>query len=89
MKNLPARSVATLLAACSLMLSAAAPAQAPAFETRKLSDNVFLKKFVNRSQITLRYSYHNADRVRGIPADILCGQNGCDDISLMRRTRPD
>lgn len=42
MKNLPVRSVATLLAACSLMLSAAALAQAPAFETRKLSDNVYV-----------------------------------------------
>lgn len=37
--------------------------------TTKLSDNVFQKKFVNRSQITLRYAFHNADRVRGIPAD--------------------
>jgi hypothetical protein len=40
--------------------------------TTKLSDNVFLKKFINRSQITLRYSYLNADRVRGIPADVIC-----------------
>lgn len=40
--------------------------------TTKLSDNVFLKKFINRSQITLRYAYLNADRVRGIPADIIC-----------------
>jgi intein/homing endonuclease len=30
--------------------------------TTKLSDNVFLKKFINRSQITLRYAYLNADR---------------------------
>ena len=40
--------------------------------TTKLSDNVFLKKFINRSQITLRYAYMNADRCRGIPADIVC-----------------
>jgi hypothetical protein len=43
-----------------------------AWTTTKLSDNVFLKKFVNRSQITLRYAYLNADRVRGIPADVIC-----------------
>lgn len=42
-----------------------------AWTTTKLSDNVFLKKFINRSQITLRYAYHNADRVRGIPADLI------------------
>ena len=40
--------------------------------TTKLSDNVFLKKFINRSQITLRYAYLNADRCRGIPADVIC-----------------
>ena len=40
--------------------------------TTKLSDNVFLKKFINRSQITLRYCYQSADRVRGIPADVIC-----------------
>lgn len=39
--------------------------------TSKLSDNIFLKKFINRSQITLRYAYHNADRVRGIPSDMI------------------
>lgn len=39
--------------------------------TTKLSDNVFLKKFINHSQITLRYAYLNADRVRGIPADLI------------------
>lgn len=43
-----------------------------AWTTTKLSDNVFLKKFINRSQITLRYAYLNADRVRGIPADLIC-----------------
>jgi hypothetical protein len=42
-----------------------------AWTTTKLSDNVFLKKFINRSQITLRYAYHNADRTRGIPADLV------------------
>jgi hypothetical protein len=42
-----------------------------AWTTSKLSDNIFLKKFINRSQITLRYAYHNADRVRGIPADMI------------------
>ena len=40
--------------------------------TTKLSDSVFLKKFINHSQITLRYAYLNADRVRGIPADVIC-----------------
>jgi intein/homing endonuclease len=40
--------------------------------TTKLSDNVFLKKFINRSQVTLRYAYLNADRCRGIPADVIC-----------------
>lgn len=39
--------------------------------TSKLSDSVFTKKFLNRSQITLRYAYHNADRTRGIPADLI------------------
>jgi hypothetical protein len=43
-----------------------------AWTTTKLSDNVFLKKFINRSQITLRYAFHNADRTRGIPADLIC-----------------
>jgi hypothetical protein len=39
--------------------------------TTKLSDNVFLKQFINRSKVTLRYAYHNADRTRGIPADAI------------------
>lgn len=43
-----------------------------AWTTTKLSDNVFLKKFINRSQITLRYAFMNADRCRGIPADVIC-----------------
>lgn len=38
----------------------------------RLADNIFLKKLINRSQITLRYAYANADRVRGIPADLIC-----------------
>jgi hypothetical protein len=42
-----------------------------AWTTTKLNDNVFLKKFINRSQVTLRYAYHNADRTRGIPADMI------------------
>ena len=42
-----------------------------AWTTSRLQDNVFLKKFINRSQITLRYAYHNADRTRGIPADLI------------------
>lgn len=37
-----------------------------------LQQNVFHKKFINRSQIVLRYAYLNADRVRGIPADLAC-----------------
>src|SRR4051812_48024151 len=43
-----------------------------AWTTTKLSDNVFLKKFINRSQITMRYAFMNADRCRGIPADVIC-----------------
>jgi hypothetical protein len=39
--------------------------------TTQLSDNVFEKQFINRSKITLRYAYHNADRTRGIPADLI------------------
>lgn len=37
-----------------------------------LDQSVFQKKFVNRSQIVMRYAYLNADRVRGIPADLVC-----------------
>ena len=33
---------------------------------------VFFKKFVNFSQIRMRYAYLTADRVRGITADLLC-----------------
>lgn len=39
--------------------------------TTQLSDNVFEKQFINRSKIVLRYAYHNADRTRGIPADMI------------------
>lgn len=42
-----------------------------AWSNTKLQDNVFLKKFVNRSQITLRYAFHNADRIRGIASDMV------------------
>jgi phage terminase large subunit GpA-like protein len=38
------------------------------FTTRMLSQNVFEKQFINRSKITLRFAYLNADRTRGIPA---------------------
>jgi hypothetical protein len=43
-----------------------------AWTTDKLAQNVFQKKFINRSQIVLRYAFLNADRVRGIPADMIC-----------------
>jgi hypothetical protein len=36
--------------------------------THMLMQNVFEKQFVNRSKITLRYAFLNADRARGIPA---------------------
>ena len=38
------------------------------FTTRMLSQNILEKQFVNRSKITLRYAFLNADRCRGIPA---------------------
>lgn len=37
----------------------------------QLTDNVFEKKALNRSSITLRYAFLNADRTRGIPADMI------------------
>jgi hypothetical protein len=43
-----------------------------AWTTDKLAQNVFQKKFINRSQIVMRYAFLNADRVRGIPADMVC-----------------
>ncbi len=39
-----------------------------AYTTTTLSQNVFEKQFVNRSKITIRYAFLNADRTRGIPA---------------------
>ncbi|RPH40308.1 MAG: hypothetical protein EHM87_22450 [Burkholderiales bacterium] len=42
-----------------------------AFSTGYLAKNIFEKQFVNRSKITLRYSYLTADRTRGIPAYML------------------
>ena len=41
------------------------------FTTTALSQNVFEKQFINRSNITLRYAFLNADRTRGIRADKL------------------
>lgn len=41
------------------------------FTTGQLAKNIFEKQFVNRSKITLRYSYLTADRTRGIPAYML------------------
>ena len=38
-----------------------------AFTTTALQQNVFEKQFSNRSKITLRYAFLNADRTRGIP----------------------
>jgi hypothetical protein len=43
-----------------------------AYTTTKISQAVFFKKFINFSQIRLRYAYLTADRVRGIPADLIC-----------------
>jgi hypothetical protein len=42
------------------------------FTTHMLSQNVFEKQFVNRSKITLRNAFLNADRARGVPAHKLC-----------------
>lgn len=38
------------------------------FTTSALQQNVFEKQFINRSKITMRYAFLNADRTRGIPA---------------------
>lgn len=38
------------------------------FTTKMLSQNILEKQFVNRSKMTMRYAYLNADRTRGIPA---------------------
>jgi len=39
-----------------------------AFTATMLSQNILEKQFVNRSKITMRYAYLNADRTRGVPA---------------------
>ena len=36
-----------------------------------LTDNILEKKAINRSQITLRYAFLNADRCRGLSADLI------------------
>lgn len=41
------------------------------FTTKMLSQNILEKQFVNRSKLTLRYAYLNADRTRGIPSFLL------------------
>lgn len=41
------------------------------YTNTKLNQNVFFKKLINFSQIRLRYAYLTADRVRGIPADLI------------------
>lgn len=41
------------------------------FTTTMLSSNILEKQFVNRSKMTMRYAYLNADRTRGIPATLL------------------
>ena len=41
------------------------------YTNTKLNQNVFFKKLINFSQIRLRYAYLTADRVRGIPADLV------------------
>lgn len=41
------------------------------YTTTLLQQNVFEKQFVNRSKITLRYAFLNADRARGIPANAI------------------
>jgi hypothetical protein len=37
----------------------------------KLTDNMFTKRFMSDSVLTLSYARHNADRVRGLSADLL------------------
>lgn len=37
----------------------------------KLAQNVLFKQFNNRAQIRMRYAFLSADRVRGIPADLV------------------
>jgi hypothetical protein len=42
-----------------------------AFTNTKLTSNILENKFVNRSQLTLRFAFLNADRCRGIPSDYI------------------
>lgn len=42
-----------------------------AYTSSAVNQAVFFKKFINYSQIRLRYAYLTADRVRGIPADLV------------------
>jgi hypothetical protein len=42
-----------------------------AYTASSANQAVFFKKFINFSQIRLRYAYLTADRVRGIPADLV------------------
>lgn len=42
-----------------------------AYTASSVNQAVFFKKFINYSQIRLRYAYLTADRVRGIPADLV------------------
>lgn len=41
------------------------------FTNSRMLMNVLEKKFINGSQITMRFAFLNADRVRGIPADLV------------------
>jgi hypothetical protein len=41
------------------------------YSNSRLLANVLEKRFVNQSQVTLRFAFLNADRVRGIPADYI------------------
>jgi len=51
------------------------------YTTRMLSQNILEKQLINRSKITLRYAFLNADRARGIPADML----ECDELQDILR----
>ena len=42
-----------------------------AYTNSKLTDAIFHKRFVNHSSVRLRYAYLNADRTRGITADLV------------------
>ena len=41
------------------------------YTNSKLTDAIFHKRFVNHSNVRLRYAYLNADRTRGIPSDLV------------------